>query len=209
VQIDHQVPLDTVSHSIFQVEQTGKSALLQEILLQPEIRNALVFTRTKHKARSLAQVLDKAGFKATALQGNMSQPKRQQALEGFKRGTYTIMVATDIAARGIDVSGLSHVINFDMPDTFEAYTHRTGRTGRATCVGDALTFATGDDTQLVRQIQKTLGDAVSIKKIARPARQPAVAVEAVKKVSPIAPVKGGDTRGKTRRGRARSFDFGL
>jgi superfamily II DNA/RNA helicase len=209
VQIDHQVPLDTVSHSIFQVEQTGKSALLQEILHQPEIRNALVFTRTKHKARSLAQVLDKAGFKATALQGNMSQPKRQQALEGFKRGTYTIMVATDIAARGIDVSGLSHVINFDMPDTFEAYTHRTGRTGRATCVGDALTFATGDDTQLVRQIQKTLGDAVSIKKIARPTRQPAVAVEAVKKVSPVAPVNGGDTRGKTRRGRARSFDFGL
>lgn len=209
VQIDHQRPIDTVSHSIFQVEQTGKSALLQEILSQPEIRNALVFTRTKHKARSLAQALDKAGFKATALQGNMSQPKRQQALEGFKRGTFTIMVATDIAARGIDVSGLSHVINFDMPDTFEAYTHRTGRTGRATCVGDAFTFATGDDTQLVRQIQKTLGSAVSIKKVARSTRQPAVAVEAVKKASPIAPVGGGDTRGKTRRGRARSFDFGL
>ena len=209
VQIDHQLPLDTVSHSIFEVDQTGKSALLQEILGQPEIRNALVFTRTKHKARSLAQALDKAGFKATALQGNMSQPKRQQALEGFKRGTFTIMVATDIAARGIDVSGLSHVINFDMPDTFEAYTHRTGRTGRATCVGDAFTFATGDDTQLVRQIQKTLGAAVSIKKAARPVRQPAAAVETVKKISPVAPAKGGDTRGKTRRGRARSFDFGL
>ena len=209
VQIDHQLPLDTVSHSIFEVDQTGKSALLQEILGQPEIRNALVFTRTKHKARSLAQALDKAGFKATALQGNMSQPKRQQALEGFKRGTFTIMVATDIAARGIDVSGLSHVINFDMPDTFEAYTHRTGRTGRATCVGDAFTFATGDDTQLVRQIQKTLGAAVSIKKAARPVRQPAAAVETVKKISPVASVKGGDTRGKTRRGRARSFDFGL
>ena len=209
VQIDHQRPVETVRHSIYQVEQSGKSTLLQEVLQQPEVRNALVFTRTKHKARSLAAVLEKAGFRATALQGNMSQTRRQQALEGFKSGTYTIMVATDIAARGIDVSGLSHVINFDMPDTIEAYTHRTGRTGRARCAGDACTFATGDDQQLVRQIQKAFGTEVSV--TARPSRLHQSMDQAGKPGKPSpAPVKTtGRGKGNSRRGRAASFDFGL
>ncbi len=211
VQIDYEKLTKSVSHSIYQVEQSGKTALLQELLQNPELHNALVFTRTKHKARSLALSLEKAGFKAAALQGNMSQVKRQQALEGFKKGTYNILVATDIAARGIDVSGLSHVINFDMPDTVEAYTHRTGRTGRAACAGDAFTFMTSDDHRIVQQIKKVLGSDVAVemiaglrgKTLAPRAQVPAARAKTEKAVVPAA--------GKIiqRRGRATSFDFGI
>jgi ATP-dependent RNA helicase RhlE len=99
----------------------------------------------------------------------LSQNKRQQALDGFKNGTYNILVATDIAARGIDVTGISHVINYDMPDTAEAYIHRTGRTGRASCTGEALTFATSEDTRMIRTIEQSLEG-----KMSRQAVDPAV-----------------------------------
>jgi superfamily II DNA/RNA helicase len=208
VQIDYEKLAKSVSHSIYQVEQSGKTALLQELLCKPDLHNALVFTRTKHKARSLALSLEKSGFKAAALQGNMSQVKRQQALDGFKQGTFNILVATDIAARGIDVSGLSHVINFDMPDTVEAYTHRTGRTGRAACAGDAFTFATSDDNRIVQQIKRALGSDMPVKTIAgRPVKSSPSEVHSMKsKVEKAAPVA---SQGKQRRGRAKSFDFGL
>ncbi len=117
----------------------------------------LVFTRTKYKAKSLALVLEKAGFSATSLQGNLSQQKRQQAMDGFRDGTFKILVATDIAARGIDVLGISHVINYDVPDTAETYTHRTGRTGRATRSGQAMTFADRDDSKMISLIERNLG----------------------------------------------------
>jgi len=94
----------------------------------------------------------------------LSQQKRQLALEGFKSGTYNVLVATDIAARGIDVSGISHVINFDMPATAETYTHRTGRTGRASCSGEACTFATPDDNKMTRAIERSLGKKLVYKK---------------------------------------------
>ncbi len=209
VQIDYEKLIKSVSHSIYQVEQSGKTALLQELLGKPELHNALVFTRTKHKARSLALSLEKAGFKAAALQGNMSQVKRQQALEGFKQGTFNVLVATDIAARGIDVSGLSHVINFDMPDTVEAYTHRTGRTGRATCAGDAFTFMTSDDHRIVQQIKKALGSEMPVKTIGAlsPRTMPAPGVQAARpKTEKAAAVAA---KGNQRRGRSKSFDFGL
>jgi len=210
VQIDYQKLIKSVSHSMYQVEQSGKTALLQELLSKPELQNALVFTRTKHKARSLALSLEKAGFRAAALQGNMSQVKRQQALEGFKQGTYNILVATDIAARGIDVSGLSHVINFDMPDTVEAYTHRTGRTGRAACAGDAFTFMTSDDYRIVQQIKKALGSDMPIATISgSPGRAPIIRAQAVKPKTEKAVPAANANKNKQRRGRATSFDFGI
>ncbi len=157
VQINHTKPTASISHSFCQVEQKNKATLLKKILQEKEITTAIVFTRTKHKAKNLALQLQKSGHKATSLQGNLSQQKRQLALEGFKNGTYNILVATDIAARGIDVSGISHVINFDMPATAETYTHRTGRTGRASCTGAAFTFATTDDYKMTKALERSLG----------------------------------------------------
>jgi superfamily II DNA/RNA helicase len=139
------------------------------LLKLEHIETTLVFTRTKFKAKNLAQKLAQSGFKATSLQGNLSQNKRQEALDGFKNGTFNILVATDIAARGIDVTGISHVINYDMPDTAEAYIHRTGRTGRAACTGEALTFATVEDTRMIRTIEQSLDG-----KMQRQAVDPAV-----------------------------------
>ncbi|MEE4243180.1 MAG: DEAD/DEAH box helicase [Desulfopila sp.] len=156
VQVSRIKPADTVEHAIFRTRQNEKTALLLHLLKEKGDTTTLVFTRTKFKAKNLAVKLAKSGFRATALQGNMSQNKRKESLDGFKNGTFNIMVATDIAARGIDVSGISHVVNFDMPDTAEAYIHRTGRTGRALCSGKAFTFATADDDRIVRSIEKSL-----------------------------------------------------
>lgn len=157
VSIGHEKPADTISHVLYPVAHKNKTALLKNILQKEELASSLIFTRTKHKAETLATQLDKAGFRATSLQGNLSQQKRQQALNGFKSGKFDVLVATDIAARGIDVSNISHVINFDVPDTTEAYTHRTGRTGRATRKGEAFTFVTGDDGRFVKSVERALG----------------------------------------------------
>ncbi|MBV5318170.1 MAG: DEAD/DEAH box helicase [Desulfobulbaceae bacterium] len=156
VQINHTRSVKSISHQVYAVEQGQKTELLVHLLKLDHIETTLVFTRTKFKAKNLALKLSQAGFKATSLQGNLSQNKRQEALEGFKDGTFKILVATDIAARGIDVTGISHVINYDMPDTAEAYIHRTGRTGRAACTGEALTFATTEDNRMVRTIEQSL-----------------------------------------------------
>jgi superfamily II DNA/RNA helicase len=121
----------------------------------------LIFTRTKYRAESLARQLQKAGYSATSLQGNLSQQKRQKALSGFKRGQFKVLVATDIAARGIDVSGISHVINYDVPATVDAYTHRIGRTGRASCTGEAFTFASREDRKIISQIERSLGKKIN------------------------------------------------
>jgi len=165
VQVDHDKPAATISHSIFQVEQNRKTELLKSILQKRQMPTTLVFTRTKYKARNLARYLQKAGFNATSLQGNMSQNQRKTAMEGFRSGKFNILVATDIAARGIDVSGISHVVNFDVPDTVEAYTHRTGRTGRAECKGEALTFMTSTDGKIIQVVERTLGQRIPRKSI--------------------------------------------
>jgi ATP-dependent RNA helicase RhlE len=120
----------------------------------------LVFCRTKHRARGLARDLEKEGYRAAALQGNMSQNARQRAIDGFRRGRHDILVATDVASRGIDVSDISHVINYDMPDTVDAYTHRIGRTGRAHKSGEAFTFVRQEDEKLVRKIEQLLGTRI-------------------------------------------------
>ena len=156
VQINHTRSVKSITHQVYSIEQGQKTELLVHLLKLAHIETTLVFTRTKFKAKNLAQKLAQSGFKATSLQGNLSQSKRQQALDGFKDGTFSILVATDIAARGIDVTGISHVINYDMPDTAEAYIHRTGRTGRASCTGEALTFATAEDSRMIRTIEQAL-----------------------------------------------------
>jgi ATP-dependent RNA helicase RhlE len=156
VQINHTRSVKSVSHQVYAIEQGQKTQLLIHLLGLEQMETTLIFTRTKYKAKNLALKLAQSGFKATSLQGNLSQNKRQEALDGFKGGTFKVLVATDIAARGIDVTGISHVINYDMPDTAEAYIHRTGRTGRAACTGEALNFATADDSRMIRTIEQSL-----------------------------------------------------
>jgi len=150
-------PAETVSHALYPVASHLKTALLSEMLRATGPGSVLVFTRTKHRAKRIAQQLQKAGFPATALQGNLSQNQRQAALDGFRSGNFRIMVATDIAARGIDVLSISHVINYDMPDTTDAYTHRIGRTGRAERSGEAFTLVTPEDNEAIRAVERVLG----------------------------------------------------
>jgi len=160
VQVGDAVPVSTVSHALYPVEQHLKTALLVKILDRTDTDSVLVFTRTKDRATRVAKHLKKAGFPVTFLQGDLSQSQRQEALNGFRKGKYRILVATDIAARGLDISRISHVINYDMPDTVDAYTHRIGRTGRAERTGDAFTFVTREDRAFVWEIERILGEEI-------------------------------------------------
>jgi ATP-dependent RNA helicase RhlE len=164
-QVDTVAPATTVSHALYPVSQHLKTNLLLELLKNTDTESVLVFTRTKHRAKRLGQALEKKGYRAASLQGNLSQSRRQSALNGFRDGSHQILVATDIAARGIDVSQVSHVINFDIPDTAEAYIHRIGRTGRAARTGDAFTMVTNDDKAMVSTIERTLGNTLERRKL--------------------------------------------
>lgn len=165
IRIGHTAPAETVSHKFYPVQMQQKMALLKDILAKTQTESVLVFTRTKFRAKSLAEQLSRTGHKATSLHGNLTQQKRKQSLDGFKDGRYHLMVATDIAARGIDVSSISHVINYDMPETLDAYTHRIGRTGRAAKTGDAFTFITGEDGDLMRSLAGLLGDKLQYQSV--------------------------------------------
>jgi ATP-dependent RNA helicase RhlE len=160
VQVDVIAPAKTVSHTLYPVPHNQKKQLLLATLERTATGRVLIFTRTKYRARNLARDLQRHRYRVSALQGNMSQNQRQQAIDGFRNGKYDILVATDVASRGIDVSEISHVINFDMPDTVDAYTHRIGRTGRAHQTGEAFTFMDQGDEPLVRQIEKVLGKRI-------------------------------------------------
>jgi ATP-dependent RNA helicase RhlE len=160
VQVGITAPADTVSHALYPVAQHLKTALLLKLLRKTNARSVLVFTRTKHRAKSLGKKLVAAGYRSASLQGNLSQNRRQAALDGFRDGRFQILVATDIAARGIDVTKISHVINYDVPSTPEAYIHRIGRTGRATQNGEAFTLVTGEDQNMVRAINRIIGSEV-------------------------------------------------
>lgn len=157
IEISHSAPSKTVQQVLFPVEKHLKTELLIRLLRDTDIQSVLVFTRTKHTAKKLAQKLEQAGFRATSLQGNLSQNKRQAAMNDFRDGRLQILVATDIASRGIDVTRISHVINYDMPSTVEAYIHRIGRTGRAEKAGKAYTLITKEDLSEVRRIERTSG----------------------------------------------------
>jgi superfamily II DNA/RNA helicase len=157
VQIAHSKPAETVDHALYPIEQNLKGALLLAVMKTLGSGSVLVFTRTKHRAKRLAAQLVASGYRSTSLQGNLSQRQRQAALDGFKSGEHQILVATDLAARGIDVEDITHVINFDMPATVDDYTHRIGRTGRAAKTGDAFTFTTTEDDATVRAIERLMG----------------------------------------------------
>jgi ATP-dependent RNA helicase RhlE len=165
VQVDTVAPATTVSHALYPVSQHLKTDLLLKLLEHTDTESVLIFTRTKHRAKRLGQKLEKKGYRAASLQGNLSQSRRQAALNGFRDGSFQVLVATDIAARGIDVSQVSHVINFDIPDTAEAYIHRIGRTGRAARSGDAFTMVTNEDKAMVRTIERTLGNSLERRKL--------------------------------------------
>jgi ATP-dependent RNA helicase RhlE len=165
VEVGDLGPVETVSHAVYPVEQTRKTETLLALLRHSGNGQVLIFTRTKHRAKKLAQQLLQAGVSATSLQGNLSQNRRQEAMENFRSGRVKVMVATDIAARGIDVSQITHVINFDMPDTADAYTHRTGRTGRMEKLGTALSLVTQEDYSMIRTIERLLGRSLERRKI--------------------------------------------
>jgi ATP-dependent RNA helicase RhlE len=150
-------PAVGVSHAAYPVASELKLPLLLELLSQPGVRSALVFTRTKHRANRLADGLVKRGVAAERIHGNRSQAQRTKALEMFKAGQTRILVATDIAARGIDVTGISHVVNFDVPNVPEDYIHRVGRTARAEAIGDAITFVSREEEADFRNIERAVG----------------------------------------------------
>ena len=210
LQMAHSKPAESVSHALFPVSHHLKTALLLAILDRTDRESVLVFTRTKHRAKRLAKSLVQAGHRAACIQGDLSQRQRQTAMEGFRNGKYQILVATDIASRGIDVSTISHVVNFDVPNCVDDYTHRIGRTGRAAKTGDAFTFLTAEDEGLVRGIERVLGSKIERRKVEgfdyaakpppstphqRPGHRPASARGAAK---PQHPQAGGHPGGQVR-----------
>ena len=165
VRVGNSNPVETVTHGIYPVGQHLKTSLLQALLERHKTGSVLVFTRTKHRAKRLAETLAKFGHAATSIQGNLSQNQRKFAMDGFRAGRYRVLVATDIAARGIDVSQIEHVVNYDVPSTPETYTHRIGRTGRASRTGEAHTFVTGEDVSMVRAIERLLREPLTRMKL--------------------------------------------
>ena len=150
-------PASGITQAVYPVGQDLKRGLLLHLLTRGDIQQALVFTRTKHRTNRLADYLVRAGVQAERIHGNRSQGQRTAALAGFKDGRFPVLVATDIAARGIDVEALGHVVNFDVPQAPEDYIHRVGRTGRAEATGDAFTFVSPDEESDLRDIEKAIG----------------------------------------------------
>jgi len=150
----------TVTHAVYPVPKDKKSALLVELLKKDEMDSVLIFTRTKHGADRVVRHLERAGISATAMHADKTQVQRSKALEGFKDGSIRVLVATDIAQRGLDVTGITHVINYDVPQQPEDYVHRIGRTGRAATTGDAFTFMDADEIGMVRTIERVIGQQI-------------------------------------------------
>jgi ATP-dependent RNA helicase RhlE len=160
VDVNHSRPVSTIEHALYPVDSGRKLELLRHVMQEDGFASAIVFTRTKYRARRIARQLANSGHSAVALQGNMSQGQRDRAMRGFRERQFKILVATDIAARGIDVENVSHVVNFDMPGTVDAYTHRIGRTGRSEREGKGYTFVTTDDVALVRAVERRIGKRI-------------------------------------------------
>jgi ATP-dependent RNA helicase RhlE len=150
-------PATGITQALYPVPQELKSALFLELLKRGDMKEALVFTRTKHRANRLAEFLARNAIKSERIHGNRSQKQRTEALAGFKSGKYRVLVATDIAARGIDVEALGHVVNFDVPPAPDDYIHRVGRTGRAEMTGEAFTFYSPEEDGDVRAIERAIG----------------------------------------------------
>jgi ATP-dependent RNA helicase RhlE len=150
----------TVTHAVYPVPRDRKTELLAELLKKEGMDSVLIFSRTKHGADKVVRHLEGKGISATAMHADKSQGERMRALEDFKQGKVRVLVATDIAQRGLDVSGISHVINYDVPQQAEDYVHRIGRTGRAASTGDAFTFMAPDEIAMVRSIERVIGEPI-------------------------------------------------
>ena len=150
-------PAKDIRQGVYSVDQKAKPKLLMHLLHKDEVESTIVFVRTKHRTDRIAKNLKREGLKAAAIHGDRTQRQRQQAIDGFRRGDYQILVATDVAARGLDVDGITHVINFDMPMTPDDYIHRIGRTARAGASGDALTFVCPDQRRELNNLEKSIG----------------------------------------------------
>ncbi len=154
--------VDTVDQRVYLVDSGAKRDLLAEVLKDPALKRVIVFTRTKHGANRVAEQLERAGVNAVAIHGNKSQPQRQKALESLRSGRARVLVATDIAARGIDIDGVTHVVNYEIPNLPESYVHRIGRTARAGASGVALSFCGGEERSYLRDIEKLIGRQISV-----------------------------------------------
>jgi len=146
-----------VRQLVVPVRQEDKSQILMDILREEKIDTGIIFLRTKVRTERVTKLLRKNGFKATAIHGDLSQKLRQKSLDGFREGKYDLLVATDVAARGLDIDDISHVINYDIPENPDDYVHRIGRTARAAREGDAITFATPTDHSSLAEIEQTVG----------------------------------------------------
>lgn len=160
VKVGHQAPVETVSHCVLKVRANRKRTALKRILDNVETDSVLVFCRTRKTVRRLANKLRKQGYDASPLEGSMDSMGREATLSGFRRGSFSILVATNVAARGLDVEKISHVINYDVPEDPDVYTHRIGRTGRAGVEGDAYTLVTPDDMDALEAIERTIGYSI-------------------------------------------------
>jgi ATP-dependent RNA helicase RhlE len=160
IEIGRVAPVNEVRQEKYTVEQAKKPLLLQKILGNPEVKSSIVFMRTKYRTDRITKTLQKSGFKVQAIHGGRTQGQRQRALDGFRKGQYNVLVATDVAARGIDIPGVTHVINFDIPGAYDDYVHRIGRTARASATGEAITFVTKEDAKELRMIETGLGSPI-------------------------------------------------
>ena len=165
VQVEQTVTPDAIGQVLYPVAEHQKLELLQRLLEDPSLDSVLIFTRTKHRADRLVRSLQRARISAAVIHGNRSQSQRVAALEAFRRGNTRALVATDIAARGIDVEGISHVVNYDVPMQAEDYVHRIGRTGRASAVGHAYTLATPEDARMVHRIEDILQEKLERRQV--------------------------------------------
>jgi ATP-dependent RNA helicase RhlE len=160
IEIGRVEPTNTVRQEMYAVDQQKKPLLLQKILRGENVKSTIVFMRTKHRTDRITKTLKNEGFKVQAIHGGRTQGQRKNALDGFRKGQVDILVATDVAARGIDIQGVTHVINFDIPGAYDDYVHRIGRTARAEAEGDAITFVTKEDAKELRAIEKALGKPI-------------------------------------------------
>lgn len=209
VKVKAEQPVALVAHAMYSVDQDAKGETLSSWLQANTDALAVVFTKMKHTAKRLGDRLSKSGIPSTALHGNLSQAQRQRALQGFRSGKFRALIATDIASRGIDVEGVTHVVNYDMPDTLEAYIHRTGRAGRASREGHAVSFVTRADRGMIRSIEQWLKKPITrLNADAEPSSS--VSEEGRESRSPRAGVRRGQRkdsgRGRSQRTERRSSD---
>lgn len=165
IEVGLTAPATTIAHTLLPVASDRKMELLLKLLEEVQAKSVLIFTRTRHRADRVAAQIERTGRDAAVLHSSRSQSQRQKALDGFRSGRVKLLVATDLAARGLDVESISHVINYDIPDTADSYIHRIGRTGRAQRTGKALTLVTADDRSTVRDIERALGEPITVRQM--------------------------------------------